>query len=124
MIISASYRTDIPAYFSEWFMNRLRAGYAKAVNPYGYQITTIPMEAEAVDGIVFWTKNFGPMLKYLDELDRFGVPFYVSYTITGYPRCLESARPEADRAIAHIRELCERYGRRAVVWRYDPMVCG
>ena len=65
MIISASYKTDIPTFYGEWFMNRLQAGYCKMVNPYGGQIYTIDLTPEHVDGFVFWTKNIGPFLKYL-----------------------------------------------------------
>ncbi len=59
MIVSASYRTDIPAFYGRWFLNRFRAGWAKAVNPYGRRVSTIPLRT-GVDGFVFWTRNGGP----------------------------------------------------------------
>ncbi len=65
MIISASYKTDIPTFYGEWFMNRLHAGYCKMVNPYSQQIYSVDLTPENVDGFVFWTKNIGPFLKHL-----------------------------------------------------------
>ncbi|MCW8835905.1 MAG: DUF1848 domain-containing protein, partial [Rhodospirillales bacterium] len=56
MIISASYKTDIPAFYGRWFMNRLRAGHCKTINPYGGQVSTVPLDRDAVDGFVFWTR--------------------------------------------------------------------
>src|SRR6266516_251907 len=70
MIISASYKTDIPTFYGEWFMNRLRAGTCKMVNPYGRQVYTIDLSPAQVDGFVFWTKNIGPFLQYLPEIQR------------------------------------------------------
>lgn len=121
MIVSASYRTDIPAFYGEWFLNRFRAGYAKVVNPYGRQISTVPMRA-GVDGFVFWTRNSGPFRDALAEVRRAGLPFVVQYTITGYPRALETSVIEAGRAVELVLRLAEAFGPRAVVWRYDPIV--
>src|SRR5438067_13702975 len=90
MIISASYKTDIPTFYGEWFMNRLRAGYCKMVNPYGRQVYTVALSIEHVDGFVFWTKNIGPFLKYLPEVKKRNYPFIVQHTINGYPSSLES----------------------------------
>src|SRR5947209_16652032 len=84
MIISASYKTDIPTFYGEWFMNRLQAGYCKMVNPYGRQIYTVDLSPEKVDGFVFWTKNIGPFLKYLPEIRDNEYSFIVQHTINGY----------------------------------------
>src|SRR5437762_14145536 len=89
MIISASYKTDIPTFYGEWFLNRLKAGYCKMVNPYGRQEYTINLTPDDVDGFVFWTKNIGPFLKYLPEVQKRGYSFLVQHTINGYPRNLE-----------------------------------
>jgi hypothetical protein len=122
MIVSASYKTDIPAFYGDWFLRRLRAGACRMVNPYGRQVYTVPLTRDAVDGFVFWTRNLGPFVPALAELCRLGFPFYVQHTITGYPRALEASVPEAGRAVAHLRALAERHGPRAVVWRYDPIL--
>lgn len=121
MIISASYRTDVPAFYARWFRNRFRAGYAKVVNPYGGPAATVPLR-QGVDGFVFWTRNALPFRDALGDLRDAGLPFVVSYTVTGYPRALESSVIEPDKAVADIRALAAAFGPRAVVWRYDPVL--
>ncbi len=122
MLISASYKTDIPAFYGEWFMNRLDAGYCLMRNPYNGAITRVDLARKAVDGFVFWTKNLGPFLPHLDEVHRRGFPFMVQYTINGYPRALEVSVLEAPKAAEHVREVSDRLGRDTVVWRYDTIV--
>ena len=122
MIISASYRTDIPTFYGEWFMNRLRAGYCKTVNPYGRQFYTVDLAPEHVDGFVFWTKNIGPFLKYLHEVRQRGYPFIVQHTITGYPRELEYRVINYTHTVEHMKALADNYGPHVAVWRYDPIV--
>lgn len=102
MVISASYKTDIPAFYGEWFMNRLRAGYCKMVNPYNGRPIRISLLAEAVEGFVFWTKNVGPFLKHLDEVQQRGFPFVLQHTINGYPRELEQAVVDSSRAVEYL----------------------
>lgn len=121
MIISASYRTDIPAFYGAWFLNRFRAGYARVLNPYGGKPSTVPLRA-GVDGFVFWTRNAAPFRAVLAQVRRAGYPFVVQYTVTGYPRELESSVTSPERAVATIRALAEEFGPRAVVWRYDPIL--
>lgn len=122
MIISASYRTDIPAFYGDWFVNRLRAGFCRYSNPYNSQICTVSLAREDVDGFVFWTKNAGPFLAHLREVRRREYPFIVQYTINGYPRALEHSVTEAARAVEHARCIAGEYGAKALVWRYDTIV--
>lgn len=122
MIISASYKTDIPAFYGEWFMNRLHEGYCHMINPYGRQIYRISLQREDVDGFVFWTKNVGPFLKYLPELQQRGYPFIVQHTINGYPRELEARVLDYEQTIAHMRQIANTYGLNRLVWRYDPII--
>jgi hypothetical protein len=121
MIVSASYRTDIPAHYGEWFMNRLSAGYASVASPYGGKPYRVSLAPGDVDGFVFWTRNIGPMLAGLPNVKKVA-PFMVQFTVTGYPRALEPGVIGTDSAVAHIRALSETFGPRAVVWRYDPVV--
>lgn len=121
MIVSASYRTDIPAFYGPWFENRFRAGSAKVVNPYGRQVSTVPLRA-GVDGFVFWTRNAQPFAGALALVRRADIPFVVTYTVTAYPRTLERSVIAPERAVANIRALAAEYGCRAVVWRYDPIL--
>lgn len=122
MIISASYKTDIPTFYGEWFMNRLRAGYCKMVNPYSRRVIRVSLLPESVDGIVFWTKNVGPFLKHLEEVRRRDFPFILQHTINGYPRALEQAVVESAKAIEHVKRVAETFGPRTCVWRYDTII--
>jgi hypothetical protein len=74
MIISASYKTDIPTFYGDWFMSRLHQGHCKIVNPYNRRISRFDLGQTAVDGIVFWTKNIGPFLRFLPEIKARGYP--------------------------------------------------
>lgn len=122
MIVSASYRTDIPAYYGDWFRRRLRAGFALVRNPYSGQDYRVSLKAEDVTGFVFWTRNPTPFGAALEDAAALGRPILVQMTITGYPRTLEPGVLEADAAVAAFRGLAERLGPRAVVWRYDPVL--
>ncbi len=123
MIISASYKTDIPAFYGHWFENRLEAGYCKVANPYNRrQVRRVSLLPEDVDGFVFWTRNLGPFLGRLERVREFGRPFTVQQTITGYPRELEPSVVDADRSVRHLRTVADIYGPRAAVWRYDPIL--
>ena len=122
MIISASYRTDIPAFYGTWFRHRLAAGYCRSVNPYGGQISDIALTKPAVDGFVFWTRNARPFFDALDEVRDRTFPFVVHVTLTGYPHAIDAATIGAENAVDQVRSLRDRFGRRAVVWRYDPIL--
>ena len=122
MIVSASYRTDIPAFYGRWFLDRLNAGWCRVVNPYGGQVSEIALDRAAVDGFVFWTRHVGPFVPVLAEVARRGYPFVVHQTITGYPRALETSVTDADSAVAQLYQLHKDYGPRVAVWRYDPIL--
>lgn len=122
MIISASYRTDIPAFYGDWLMNRLRAGFCLVRNPYGGQISRVSLSPGDIDGLVLWTKNIGPFLRHLPTLAARGLPFIVQHSITGYPRELERATPPIDRVLDSAARLASAHGPRALVWRYDPIL--
>ena len=97
-IISASRRTDIPAFYMRWFMNRLREGYAVYPNPFSGQIHEVSLTPEDVHSIVFWSKNFAPFLPHMAELDGRGYRYYGHFTITGAPRDLEPHTPPWQRS--------------------------
>lgn len=122
MIISASYKTDIPTFYGEWFENRLKAGYCKMVNPYNRHAYWVSLEREDVDGFVFWTKNLGPFLDKLKTVHDRGFPFIVQYTINRYPRTLEFSVVNADRSVDHMKMVSQAYGPNTAVWRYDPIL--
>jgi len=121
MIISASRRTDIPAFYFDWFCRRLEEGYADVVNPFNRkQVSRISLKPEAVDCIVFWTKDPAPMLEHLGALGSYD--FYVQVSITPYGRDVEANLRSKDEIIKTVQELSRRIGRERVVWRYDPIL--
>lgn len=122
MIISASYKTDIPAFYGPWFQARLAAGHADVANPYGGKPFRVALGPVAAEGFVFWTRNVTPFLGILDDLAARRRPFVVQMTITGYPRALERSVIETDVAVDRLRLLSARFGIRSVVWRYDPVL--
>lgn len=123
MIISASRRTDIPAFYSEWFIKRVRAGFLLTRNPFNYnQVRRVSMKPKDVEAIVFWTRNPTNLLPYLSELDEKAFNYYFQYTITGYPRSIERSVPNPHKAIRSFIDLSNKIGPRRVVWRYDPIL--
>lgn len=121
MIVSASYRTDIPAFHADWFARRLAEGWCAVRNPYGGKPYRVALAGPEVDGFVFWTRNTAPFMGVLDRLDA---PFVVQATVTGYPRALDRRTPAPADAIAGLRAIRDRWGAHAVVWRYDPILIG
>lgn len=122
MIVSASYRTDIPAFYAEWFVRRLDEGFALVRNPYSAQMYRVDLRPQRVTGFVFWTRNFGPLLERLDRLRAFGRPFVVQFTITDYPRQIEPAVIPAEKAVAQMHRLAREVHPLCPVWRYDPVL--
>lgn len=122
MIISASYRTDIPAFFADWFRARLADGGCEVKNPYGGKPYRVALRGDGVDGYVFWTRNASPFGAGLEDVRALGLPFVIQFTVTGYPRALDAHTIQPAAACEQIRALAELYGPRAVVWRYDPVV--
>jgi len=123
MIISASRRTDIPAFYADWFMNRIRDGFFYRVNPFNSkQVTGFSLKAEDVDAVCFWTKNPRPLLMHLDELDERGLNYYFQFTLNPYDRTFEPHVPPLQERIETMIELAGRIGPERVVWRYDPVI--
>ncbi len=120
-IISASRRTDIPAYFSDWFLRRLEAGWCEYWHAFSKRWFRVSLRAEEVAGVVFWTKNPGPLLPGLDAV-RARFPFYVHFTITGHPRQMEPGVIPWQEAVTQAQEISRRFGPDALVWRFDPLV--
>lgn len=123
MIISASRRTDIPKFFAEWFMDRVRAGSCAYPNPFNpKQVLEASLLPEDVDVIVFWSKDPEPLLPRLEELDHRGFRYYFQFTLNGYPPFLEPSVPPLERTVATFRRLSEMVSPERVIWRYDPIV--
>lgn len=123
MIISASRRTDIPAFYSKWFMNRVRRGWCLVPNPFNrQQVSRVSLDPAEVEAFVFWTRNPRPLMRSLDELDDLGCRYYFLFTTIGYPRRIDPGSPPLDVSIKNFRDLSARIGPEKVIWRYDPIV--
>lgn len=122
MILSVSRRTDIPNYYSEWFFNRIKDGFAYVKNPMNpHQVSKINLSPDVVDCIVFWSKNPKPMINRLDELSMYH--YYFQFTLTGYGKDVECNVPcKMEKMIPVFQELSKRTGKEKVIWRYDPII--
>ena len=121
MIINTGQRTDIPAFYSKWFINRLKEGYVLVRNPYYPNLVTkFKLNPDVVDVIGFCTKNPRPMLQYLDYLKSYGQFWYI--TITGFEKDMEPNVPEIDLVIEDFKYLSTKIGKNAVGWRYTPII--
>lgn len=121
MIISASRRTDIPAFYSKWFFNRIKEQYVLVPNPYNPKmISKISLKPDVVDCIVFWTKNPVPMLDKLDQLRDYH--YYFQFTLNPYGRDIENNLPSMQEKIGIFKRLSDKIGKEKVIWRYDPIL--
>ncbi len=120
MIIQTGMRTDIPAFYSEWFFNRINEGFVCVRNPYNpSQVTKYSLSPEVVDLIAFCTKNPMPMLPFLDKLKPYGQYWFV--TITPYGKEIEPNVPKKEHVIESFKKLSDTVGVDSVGWRYDPI---
>jgi len=123
MIISASRRTDIPAFYSRWLINRLRAGWCLVPSPVNPgHVSRVSLRPQDVDAIVFWSKDPSPLLTYLDEIDDLGFRYYFQFTLNDYPLALEPGLPQIEKRLEIFHRISHRIGAERVVWRYDPII--
>ncbi len=121
MILSVSRRTDIPAFYSDWFMKRIEEGYVCVRNPMNaHQVSRISLDPKVVDVIVFWSKNPKPMLSRLEAFKNY--KYYFQYTLNAYEKDMEPNLAPLNERIETFIELSKRIGRKCVIWRYDPIV--
>ena len=121
-IISISRRTDIPAFYGDWFINRLNDGFVGYVNPFGGTRHFVSLSPENVTCFVFWSKNFEPFLDNLKEIDARGYHCYFQFTINALPKILESSVVGTGIAIKTLKEINRMYSPAHINWRYDPIV--
>lgn len=120
IIVSASRRTDIPAFYADWFYKRYEEGFAYSVNPFNpKQRKKVALDAKELDGIVFWTRDAGPMIDRLDRLDR--AAYYFNITLTPYGKDVEKVFSDKVRTMESIKGIYNKSGPGRVVWRYDPV---
>ena len=121
VIVSASRSTDIPAFYSDWFMERLEAGYVKWFNPFN----GVPLYVgfKKMRCVVFWSKNPRPMLAHLEALDARCLNYYFQFTLNDYDaERIEPRVPPLDERVETFKRLSERVGKDRVVWRFDPLI--
>ena len=123
MILSASRRTDIPGFYSEWFINRLKAGYVFTKNPMNpNQVRKIILSPDQIDCIVFWTKDPKNMMDKLSEIDQLGYSYYFQFTLNPYRKDMERYLRRKDDIILTFQKLSDLLGKDRVLWRYDPII--
>lgn len=123
MIISASRRTDIPAFYSDWFLKRIQEGFVQVRNPMNAnQVSLVSLKREDVDMIVFWTKNPKPIIPKLEILDQAGYSYYFQFTITPYGKEIERNLPTKEELMDTFITLSQKIGKERVIWRYDPIM--
>lgn len=122
MVISVSRRTDIPAFYSDWFINRINEGFVDVINPFNTkQANRISLKKEDVDCIVFWTKNPKPLMDKLEYLD--GYNYYFQFTLNSYDQDMEIGVPSKSKELINtFIELSNKIGKEKVIWRYDPII--
>ena len=121
MIISATRRTDIPAFYSEWFFNRIKEGFVLVPNPYNPKmISRVSLDPAVIDCIVFWTKNPERMLNKIEYLEDY--KYYFQYTLNPYGEDIENNLPTIEKRIDTFKRLSDKIGKEKVIWRYDPIL--
>lgn len=121
MIISASRRTDIPAFYSQWFFNRIKEGYVLVPNPFNPKmISRVNLNADLIDCIVFWTKNPTPMINELSKLNDY--KYYFQFTLNPYETEIEKNLPSLNKRIDIFKRLSDKISKEKVIWRYDPIL--
>ena len=120
MIIQTGMRTDIPAFYSKWLLNRIKEGFVLVRNPYNpIQVTKYRLTPDVVDLIAFCTKNPAPMLPYMDALKAYGQYWFI--TITPYGKDIEPNVPDKEKVMEDFKRLSGIVGVDSMGWRYDPI---
>jgi hypothetical protein len=120
-IVSASRATDIPAWYADWFMARLRKGYVRWENPFNHTGQLVSFANTRV--IVFWSKNPRELMRYLPEIDARGINYYFQFTLNDYEHeILEPGLPPLDTRVETFNDLAGMIGPDRVIWRFDPLV--
>ncbi len=123
IIISASRRTDIPAFYMDWFMQGIYDGYFEVTNPFNRHVSKVTATPENVHTIVFWSKNFRPFLDggYGERLQKMGYHLFFNFTLNSESPWLEPHIPPLNGRFEALSRLVERFGPEAIHWRFDPV---
>lgn len=124
VIVSASRSTDIPAFYGDWFIHRLKIGYSAWTNPFNGVKSYVSYHNTRL--IVFWSKDpkrlldKGGLLDYLAHKD---INCYIQFTLNDYAEeKLECGVPELEERIGTFKALVDKLGFGKVIWRFDPLI--
>lgn len=122
-VISASRRTDIPAFYMPWFMEQIKKGFFEVVNPFNQRVSVVPATPHVVHTIVFWSKNFGPFIDegFGERLLKQGYYLFFNFTINSDNPILEPNVPPLKERIDQLKHLSQHFGSRSISWRFDPI---
>lgn len=123
IVISASRRTDIPAFYMDWFMEQIKKGVFEVSNPYNRRKVIVPATPDKIHTIVFWSKNFAPFIKggFGEKLLRMGFNLFFNFTINSDIPLLEPRVPSLKQRLVQLRDLSRKYDPRNINWRFDPI---
>ena len=123
IVISASRRTDIPAFYMDWFMEQIKKGVFEVSNPYNRRKVIVPATPDKIHTIVFWSKNFSPFIKggFGEKLLRMGFNLFFNFTINSDIPLLEPRVPSLKQRLVQLRDLSRKYDPRSINWRFDPI---
>jgi hypothetical protein len=123
IVISASRRTDIPAFYMPWFMRQIRRGFFEVTNPFNQRVSYVPATSDRVHTIVFWSKNFGPFIdrSYGEQLLKQGYHIFFNFTINSDCTKLEPNVPPLRKRLDQLEQLSQRFGPDTINWRFDPL---
>lgn len=127
MILSASMKQDIPAFYSEWFMNRIRAGFldidtSEGKVGSGGKIVRLPLTSDQIDAIVFWTRNPLPLIPHLNELTARNFYYLFNIGLTGYEKTMEPKIKDKQKILSSFEQIARQIGPERVRWHYDPIM--
>jgi hypothetical protein len=122
-VISASRRTDIPAFYMDWFMQGIQEGFFEVENPYSHKTFRVSASAVDVHTIVFWSKNFGPLIRgnYGRQLQEKGYHLFFNFSLNSESTLLEPGLPRLEERLDQLAYLCDHFDPRAINWRFDPL---
>ena len=123
IVLSASRRTDIPAFYMDWFEAGIRRGFFEVQNPFNQQVQTIPAAAGDVHSIVFWSKNYGPFLSrgFGEHLEKLGYHLFFHFTVNSRSSLLEPRVAPLSQRLSQMGALAQRFSAPAITWRFDPV---
>ena len=121
-VISASRRTDIPAYYLHWFMEKIREGAVTIQNPfYKTNYKKVDLTPRSVEWIVFWSRNYSNFLRHSTFFNAYRLFFH--FTVVSHHPFLEKVNMSPSKVLGQMEKLVTYFGSDKIIWRYDPIVC-